>query len=54
LQDLAHDRVLDLAVLDTRLVERAADRDRPELRRLVPGKRAAEPAERRAHSRHDH
>ena len=54
LQHLAHDRVLDLLVLDAGAVERGPDRDRAELGRLVPGERAAEPPEGRAHSRDDH
>ena len=37
LQHLAHDRVLDLLVLDACAVERCADGDRAELGRLVVG-----------------
>ena len=54
LQHLAHDRVLDLLVLDAGAVERGPDRDRAELGGLVPGERAAEPPEGRAHGRDDH
>ena len=41
-------------VLDPGALERAADRDRAELGRLVAGEGAAELAERRADSRDDH
>jgi len=49
LQHLAHDRVLDLLVLDAGAVESGPDRNCAELGGLVLGERAAEPPEGRAH-----
>ena len=53
LEDLAHDHVLDLVVADVDAVERGADRDRPELGRLVVAQAASELAEGRANGRDD-
>ena len=54
LQHLAHDHVLRLLRLEADSLQRAADRDRAELRRLVAGEGAAELAEGRADRRDDH
>ena len=53
LEHLAHDDVLDVAVLDVHALERAADGDGAQLGRLLGRKAAAELPERRADGRDD-